>query len=191
MIHKQQTASQMQVANKSELQKSVEELKVIDLKLDFRSVQEIKAHTGMTKAQIERIWGNYLSEEAESGLNSISQKRQNLLILAEKTMEQAMESYRLSCEPVTKTVRKRIKDKETGEYEMLDYQQVTERKRSGDVKFLELIDKTINTIAEVSGIKSNQIQANVQVVLPGKIESFFDDPQQEIHANVSEQDNEQ
>ena len=180
----------MQNLRKSDLQKSVEELKVIELKLSFRSVQEIKASTGMTKAQIERIWGDYLSEEAESGLNSISAKRQNLLILAEKTMEQAMESYRLSCEPVHKTVRKRIKDKETGEYEMLEYQQVTERRRSGDVKFLELIDKTINTIAEVSGIKSNQIQANVQVVLPAKIESYFDQEDQEINVKVSEQDNE-
>jgi hypothetical protein len=187
MIHKQQSTAQMQQRNKSELQQSVEELRVIDLKLEFKSVREIANVTGLTKMQIESIWANYLSQEAESTLNNLGQKRQALISLSEKTMEQAMESYRLSCEPVTKTIRKRIKDKETGEYEMIDFQQVTERRRSGDVKFLELIDKTINTIAEISGVKSNQQQTNIQVVLPSKIESFFD----EESASVTDQDDQQ
>lgn len=151
---------------------------VIDCKRKFMSDRDTAIVIGMSDATVNRIYNNYLNElknEIQLDIQKVA-----LIDSIHRSRKEAWDSWELSKKPLRRVQTTKRATKKTGENDKSQMEIVEEKEDityspTGNYRFLELLDKMNNTLAEILGLRHLNVNMDIEIVLPKQATNFFKD----------------
>lgn len=147
-------------------------LQVAECKKKMLSDKDTAVQLNIPHYTVNALYNKYLDELKDS--LKLDTEKISLVDQIQSQRQLIMREYELSKQPTVRRQTTRRRNRDTGEME--DFTEMTEviESPTGNYRYLDLMDKYNNTLAEILGIKQINVNMDVEIRLPDQVTSLFD-----------------
>ena len=147
---------------------------VIECKRKLMTDTDTAIQLNVSPATVNKIYNNYLNdlrENIELDIQKIA-----LIDSIHRSRNEACKSWELSKLPFRKVQTiKRPSKNDKSKMDIVEEREDVSHSPVGNYRFLELLDKMNNTLAEILGLRHLNVNMDIEIILPKQATNFFKD----------------